>query len=100
MENCDRLGYQSSETAPYHQWLKAGYVEFGTLHETASGTPQGGVISPLLANISLHGMESALGALRKNRISKRAVIRYADDFAIFCLTKEDAQQVQEATSNW
>jgi len=43
------------------QWLKAGYVELGTLHATDAGTPQGGVISPLLANIALHGMEEALG---------------------------------------
>src|SRR5258708_1788116 len=42
------------------QWLKAGYVEYGKLHETHTGTPQGGVISPLLANISLHGIETAL----------------------------------------
>src|SRR5207248_3306485 len=47
------------------QWLKAGYVEYGKMHETTSGTPQGGVISPLLANISLHGMEEALGIHRR-----------------------------------
>ena len=41
------------------QWLKAGYVEMGTFHHTHEGTPQGGVISPLLANIALHGMEQA-----------------------------------------
>ena len=39
------------------QWLKAGYVDKGVFHETEAGTPQGGVISPLLANIALHGME-------------------------------------------
>ena len=43
------------------QWLKAGYVEWGTLHQTTEGTPQGGVISPLLANIALDGMQSLLG---------------------------------------
>jgi RNA-directed DNA polymerase len=45
------------------QWLKAGYVETGTLHATETGAPQGGVISPLLMNIALHGMESALERL-------------------------------------
>jgi RNA-directed DNA polymerase len=43
------------------QWLKAGYVEHGTFHATEQGTPQGGVVSPLLANIALHGMEEAIG---------------------------------------
>src|SRR6266568_670442 len=43
------------------QWLKAGYLEDGRYHDTPTGTPQGGVISPLLLNIALHGMEAALG---------------------------------------
>jgi RNA-directed DNA polymerase len=43
------------------QWLKAGYVEDERLHPTEAGVPQGGVISPLLLNVALHGMEHALG---------------------------------------
>src|ERR671912_502654 len=43
------------------QWLKAGYMEMGTLHQSEAGVPQGGVISPLLMNIAFHGMEQALG---------------------------------------
>src|SRR5207237_9218367 len=43
------------------QWLKAGYVEAEMLHPTEAGVPQGGVISPLLLNVALHGMEQALG---------------------------------------
>ncbi|WP_319422204.1 reverse transcriptase domain-containing protein [Pleurocapsa sp. FMAR1] len=43
------------------KWLKAGYVEKNTFHPQIAGTPQGGIISPLLANIALHGMEKALG---------------------------------------
>jgi RNA-directed DNA polymerase len=85
------------------QWLKAGYVEMGTLHETTTGTPQGGVISPLLANISLHGMETVLEAHPRNKghnATKRTVIRYADDFVIMCRTKEDAEQAQEIISKW
>src|SRR5262249_26091117 len=46
------------------QWLKAGYLEQRVFHPTEEGTPQGGVISPLLANIALHGMEEALGVRR------------------------------------
>jgi RNA-directed DNA polymerase len=67
------------------QWLKAGYVELGQLHETTSGTPQGGVISPLLANIAFHGMEQVLGvSYRTNghlRPESPALVRYADDCA-------------------
>jgi RNA-directed DNA polymerase len=43
------------------QWLKAGYMEDGRIHETRTGTPQGGLISPLLLNIAIHGLEEALG---------------------------------------
>ena len=42
------------------QWLKAGYVEAEVFHETASGTPQGGIVSPVLANVVLNGMEELL----------------------------------------
>lgn len=44
------------------QWLKAGVVEQGRLHRTKEGTPQGGVVSPLLLNVALHGMEKVAGA--------------------------------------
>jgi RNA-directed DNA polymerase len=80
------------------QWLKAGYLEQGAFYPTEEGTPQGGVISPLLANIALHGMEEALGVRRNSRgeiCGPRAVVRYADDFVCFCETKEDADYVCE-----
>ncbi|QDZ40056.1 group II intron reverse transcriptase/maturase [Euhalothece natronophila Z-M001] len=91
-----------------NSWLKAGYVEKGNFHPTDEGTPQGGVISPLLANISLHGLENALGVkwmVRKGNTksgiyatlarSKRAVIRFADDFIILCESEEDAKSAKE-----
>ena len=75
------------------RWLKAGYVDRGVFHPTDAGTPQGGVISPLLANIALHGLEDAMGVAH-NKLgeicSKRAVVRYADDFVVFCESREDA----------
>jgi RNA-directed DNA polymerase len=80
------------------QWLQAGYVEYGRFHETPEGTPQGGVISPLLLNIALHGMEKAIGVRRDKRgeiVSPRAVVRYADDFVVFCESELDARRVQE-----
>ncbi len=74
-------------------WLRAGYVDRGVFHSTDAGTPQGGVISPLLANIALHGMEDAVGVAHNGRgesYSKRAVVKYADDFVVFCESREDA----------
>ena len=85
------------------QWLKAGYMEQGVFHETDRGTPQGGVCSPLLANIALHGMEEAIGVKYDSRgqlIGKRAIVRYADDFAALCESKEDAEEVIEILRTW
>lgn len=85
------------------QWLKAGYIEKEMFNATEQGTPQGGVISPLLANIALHGMEEAIGVTYNSKgiiSGKRAVVRYADDFVCFCETKEDAEQVQNILVDW
>lgn len=75
------------------QWLNAGYVDKGVFHDTNAGVPQGGIISPLLANIALHGMESALG-IRYDKnghtIGDRGIVRYADDLVVFCKSQEDA----------
>lgn len=85
------------------RWLEAGYLENNVFYNTRTGTPQGGIISPLLANIALHGMEEALNIEYKerkygNRIthknkSKYVIIRYADDFIVLCKTLEDAKEV-------
>jgi len=85
------------------QWLKAGYVDKTVFHPTDAGTPQGGVISPLLANIALHGLESALGIVRNARgfiKGPRTVIRYADDFVVCCETREDARRVLVILRDW
>jgi RNA-directed DNA polymerase len=86
------------------QWLKAGYVELGQLHETPAGTPQGGVISPLLANIAFHGMEQVLGvAYAANgdlKPKSPALVRYADDFVVFCPTEEEARQCLNKLRTW
>jgi RNA-directed DNA polymerase len=84
------------------QWLKAGYVDQGVFHPTETGTPQGGVISPLLANIALHGMEAALGVkYRKGQIEgSRALVRYADDFCVFCESREDAEAARDCLETW
>jgi RNA-directed DNA polymerase len=84
-------------------WLKAGYMEMGTLHQSEGGVPQGGVISPLLMNIALHGMEQALGVRydRRGQIKgSRALLRYADDWVVFCESKEDAQAARLQAKEW
>ncbi|PYC09017.1 group II intron reverse transcriptase/maturase [Pseudomonas sp. MB-090624] len=67
------------------QWLKAGVIHKGQLHATDAGTPQGGIISPTLANLALDGLESLLkqylGVVRAKKL-KVNVVRYADDFVI------------------
>jgi len=62
-------------------WLKAGYWEKEQLFPTAKGTPQGGLISPLLANLALDGMERAVQAVAKAG-DKVNFVRYADDFVV------------------
>lgn len=84
-------------------WLKAGYVDNNTFHPTEAGTPQGGIISPLLANIALHGLEKHLGVKYKKRgevDSKRILVRYADDFVIFCESAEDAKEATKLTEEF
>jgi RNA-directed DNA polymerase len=78
------------------QWLKAGYVNKDVFYDTDKGTPQGGVISPLLANIALDGMTQQL----TKRGQRRIVVRYADDFVILCTTREDAAQALTDLSPW
>lgn len=91
-------------------WLKAGYVEGDVFHTTNSGTPQGGIISPLLANIALDGLEAHLGInylmirdkgeLKWRNRGKRTLVRYADDFVVLCQTEEDAISAKEEIGNW
>ncbi|WP_323837963.1 group II intron reverse transcriptase/maturase [Photorhabdus africana] len=63
------------------QWLKAGFVELRKLFPTEAGTPQGGIISPVLANLALDGMEGMLKAHFPRR-RKVNFVRYADDFIV------------------
>jgi group II intron reverse transcriptase/maturase len=71
------------------QWLKAGVMEDGTVRETLAGTPQGGVISPLLANIYLHLLDR-LWAAKCGSLG--VLIRYADDFVVMTPTESKAKE--------
>jgi RNA-directed DNA polymerase len=85
-------------------WLKVGVVENGRLSRTEEGTPQGGVISPLLLNVALHGMETAAGAsYGADGYAKRAspiLIRYADDLVVHCHTRQQAVEVKARLAEW
>jgi RNA-directed DNA polymerase len=71
------------------QWLEAGVMEDGTVKETLAGTPQGGVISPLLANIYLNKLDR-IWAARCGQLG--VLVRYADDFVAMCRTKSQARE--------
>jgi RNA-directed DNA polymerase len=77
-------------------WLKAGFVFQGKLSPTEQGTPQGGVISPLLANIGLHGLETFIKATNP----KLGVVRYADDFIITARDKQSLEVAQNLIQTW
>jgi RNA-directed DNA polymerase len=68
------------------KWLKAGYVHKRILYPTEAGTPQGGIISPTLSNMTLDGLEAELGKFRRQ--DKVHMVRYADDFIITGNSKE------------
>lgn len=67
------------------KWLKAGYMEKRKLFTTESGTPQGGIISPILSNITLDGIEELLKPFKNHKVN---FVRYADDFIITGKSKE------------
>ncbi|MEW1722833.1 group II intron reverse transcriptase/maturase [Streptomyces sp. NPDC093109] len=112
----DRIDHQrliaSLATFPARElvraWLKAGVIENGTFAPTAEGTPQGGVISPLLLNIALHGMEEAAGVryrtdgihTGKTAPGSPVLIRYADDYVALCHSYDQAQEVKARLADW
>ena len=88
-------------------WLRAGYMDGKELFPTNDGTPQGGVISPLLANIALHGMEERVmqyaETLKGRKLANRqslSLIRYADDFVIIHEDLNVVKKCQEIIADW
>ncbi|WP_122984618.1 group II intron reverse transcriptase/maturase, partial [Paraburkholderia hospita] len=87
------------DTEILRKWLKAGLIYKGQLQATEAGTPQGGIISPTLANVTLNGLERQLVAhlgaklgVAKAKKLKVNVVRYADDFVITGDSKEILEQ--------
>jgi len=81
------------DASSLRRWLEAGYWEKGRLFPTREGTPQGGIISPLLANLTLDGMEKAIRRRIKTRRDQVNFIRYADDFIVTARTKATLEQM-------
>jgi group II intron reverse transcriptase/maturase len=73
------------------QWLAAGVMEDGVVSETVAGTPQGGVISPLLSNIYLHVLDELW---TRHSAPDGTLVRYADDFVVICKTKKQCEQAE------
>lgn len=82
------------------EWLKAGVIDDGVFIPTEAGTPQGGIISPLLANIALHGMEKAITEGYNTKQEKPILVRYADDFVIFHSKKEEIEKATQKITTW
>src|SRR3954447_20332791 len=81
------LSHVPMDKVTLKKWLKAGFLEEGVLFATTEGTPQGGIISPALANRTLDGLEDLLAehyaqSRRRARMNKVHLVRYADDFII------------------
>jgi RNA-directed DNA polymerase len=89
-------------------WLTAGVIDRGHLAPTERGSPQGGVISPVLMNVVLHGMEQAAGVryittgsnAGTARPGSPVLIRYADDVLALCHSREQAGQVKARLAAW
>ena len=100
----DNLEHQSIlkkiGTAPcvglIEEWMKSGYVYEGIYNPTNTGTPQGGVISPLLSNIGLHGLEEYV----KSHNKKLGVVRYADDFVITAKKRSEIEDIKPRIEQW
>jgi RNA-directed DNA polymerase len=90
------------------QWLRAGVSDQGRFAPTERGSPQGGVISPVLMNVALHGMEEAAGVRYITTGSNAAtaspgspvLIRYADDALALCHSREQAERVKARLAAW
>jgi RNA-directed DNA polymerase len=92
------------DRAILQKWLKSGYMEKHVLHETTDGTPQGGIISPALANCALDGLERLLrekypaGKRLKSLGGEKPcvnLVRYADDFVVMCATRSLCEQAEK-----
>jgi len=110
-----RLGHKGKVKKQISAWLKSGVIDLGVFTAISEGTPQGGVISPLLANIALHGLEQLINKdfpcmshtgritwfhKKGEEFNSPNIIRYADDFVVLHEDKTVVQRCREIISEW
>ena len=112
-----KLGYTGKIRQQIKAWLKSGVIDQKVFTATSEGTPQGGVISPLLANVALHGMEKMLNEFAKTldirrkdnpkhqiswryKVTSLTFIRYADDFVLIHQDINVVRRCRELISEW
>ena len=111
-----KLGYNGKVRQQIKAWLKSGVIDNNTFLETEEGTPQGGVISPLLANVALHGLENHLNEFAKTidmrrpdgrrqegwqmKVQSLNFVRYADDFVLIHRDKKVILDGKEVIEKW
>src|SRR3989442_8935766 len=91
MERVARRGADRRVLKLLRNWLRAGVMDEGRYAEMVSGTPQGGVISPLLSNIYLHSLDTVW---ERRCTGLGVLVRYADDFVVLCRTTRDAEEAE------
>ena len=113
----NKVNYNGKVRRQIKSWLKSGVIDQGTFTAVTDGTPQGGVISPLLANIALHGIQKMLNEYigitrvrrenppytamcKSEKIQSLTFIRYADDFVVIHKNLEVIQKCKELISEW
>jgi RNA-directed DNA polymerase len=112
----NKLGYQGKVRQQIKAWLKSGVIDNKTFLETEEGTPQGGVASPLLANIALHGLENHLNEFAKTidmrrpdgrrqegwqmKVQSLNFVRYADDFVLMHRDKKVILDGKKVIEEW
>jgi RNA-directed DNA polymerase len=113
----EKIGHTGKVRQQIKAWLKSGVIDQGVFTATSDGTPQGGVVSPLLANIALHGIEKMLMEFAKtidmrrkdypnsqiswqHKVRSLTFIRYADDFVVIHQEIRVIQRCRELISSW
>lgn len=81
-------------------WLKAGVMDAGHFTPTPEGVPQGGVLSPLLMNVALHGLETTLAAAFTRREGKPLLVRYADDLVVLHPRRDGVHKARQVVEDW
>ena len=110
-----KIGHKGKVRQQIKAWLKSGVIDQGVFTATSDGTPQGGIASPLLANIALHGIEKMLmeyaktiklrypngqAASWQSKVKSLTYVRYADDFVVIHQDLKVIQRCRELISEW